>query len=481
MNSNNIILTTDSYKLTHHKMYPEGTKNIYSYFECRNGAKFNDILFFGLQYIIKRYVKSKVTLENIDEAEALAKEHFGTTEHFNRKGWEYINRSYDGILPLSIYAVPEGTWVNPDVPLITVENTDPECFWLTNYMETVLSQVWYPITVATVSGNIKSIVRKFFDETVDPSGHGAIDFMLHDFGFRGASSVESAGIGGMAHLVNFKGTDTLAGMQYARKYYNASLSGLAHSVPASEHSVMTSDHHGEEHVLSRLLDNYKSGILSVVADSYDIYNFVSSFMLNYKDRILSRDGVFVVRPDSVTSLHKTPADQVVWICKELHKIFGATKNNLGYYEINPKVKVLWGDGIGIEDIVSILSALKKEGYAASNVATFGMGGGLLQKVNRDTLRCAFKCSYRGYRNESGEIIGMNVQKSPIDTTKKSKGGKFDVYFDENGKLSWRNSILSKGMLKLVYQSGMLYNEKTFEDVRQNCAATSRNASIPQLV
>jgi nicotinamide phosphoribosyltransferase len=462
---NNLILTTDSYKLTHHEMYAPGMQEIYSYFECRDGAKFDNISFFGLQYILKNYIKTKVTSADIDEAEALAKEHFGTTEHFNRKGWEYIVKTYDGILPLSIYAIPEGTWVKPSIPLITVQNTDPNCFWLTNYVETVLSQVWYPTTVATLSGNIKRMIKRYFDLTVDPSNHGGLNFMLHDFGFRGASSVETAGVGGMAHLVHFMGTDTLAAMKYAEQFYGASMSGLAFSVPASEHSVMTSDCKGEQNVLDRLLKTYKTGILSVVADSYDIYNFVKNYMAAAKNEILSRDGVFVVRPDSITPKHKTPHAQVLWICKELHKIFGATKNNLGYYEINPKVKVLWGDGIDYDGIEKILSFLESNGYAASNIATFGMGGGLLQKVNRDTLRCAFKCSNRVTKTKDG-VESVPVLKNPLDASKRSKGGKFKVT-EENGVWKCENALLSSGKLRLVYQNGMLYNNMQFNDVRDN--------------
>ena len=203
-----------------------------------------------------------------------------------------------------------------------------------------------------------------------------------------------------------------------------------------------------------------------MADSYDIYNFVSVFMEEYKDKILARDGVFVVRPDSITPLHDTPASQVLWICQELHRIFGATQNKLGYYEINPKVKVLWGDGIDIADIDNILSTLKEHKYAASNIATFGMGGGLLQKVNRDTLRCAFKCSNRVTKGGSTGLVSAPVMKNPLDTSKKSKGGKFKVT-EENGVWKCENALLSSGKLRLVYQNGILYNNMQFSDVREN--------------
>jgi nicotinamide phosphoribosyltransferase len=421
--NDNFIMATDSYKVTHHQMYTPNTTEIYSYFECRNGAKFNDICFFGLQYIITRYFTAPITQYNIDQAEAYFDTHFGK-DVFNRKGWEYILNKHNGYLPLEIRAIPEGTWVTPGTPLITVRNTDPNCAWLTNYAETILSQVWYPTTVATLSGNIKKLISGYFDETCDGGrSDPSISFMLHDFGFRGASSLETAGIGGMAHLVNFMGTDTLEALRYAYRYYMGDTVGF--SVPATEHSIMTSDENGEEAVLKRLLDQYPSGILSVVADSYDIYNFVAEYMKKYKDQILARNGVFVVRPDSVTPKHPTPEDQVLWICNTLKDIFGAEKNAKGFYVINPKVKVLWGDGIDMNGIDRILTILKENEFAASNIATFGMGGGLLQKVNRDTLRCAFKCSNRTYTKDGAEV-SMPVQKNPLDKSKASKAGKFDI-------------------------------------------------------
>lgn len=460
----NPILATDSYKLTHHKMYNPSTTKIYSYFECRSGAKFSNISFFGLQYILKKYLSTPVTMSHIDEAEKLVKMHLGSAEHFNRKGWEHIVKKYNGNLPIRIYSIPEGSWVSESIPLIAVENTDPDCFWLTNYVETILSQVWYPTTVATLSGNIKNVVSKYFKETTDlGSSHPSIDFMLHDFGFRGVSSMESAGIGGMAHLVHFKGTDTIEGMRYAKNYYDAS-DNLAYSVPASEHSVMTSDENGEDSVLERLLNTYSSGILSVVADSYNIYDFVSIKMRKFKDKIIKRDGIFVVRPDSNTKLHPHPKDQMLWICQELSEIFGYTENEKGFKEIN-KVKVLWGDGIDFDDISDILENLKNNKFSASNVATFGMGGGLLQKVNRDTLRCAFKCSYREYLDSSGKTCSMNVFKNPIDSTKVSKGGIFRVGLDEKGKLMYTNGDITGGLLKLVYQNGVVYNSMLFDDIR----------------
>ena len=212
MLTNNIILLTDSYKVGHHQQYPKGTTNVYSYFESRGGL-FPETVFFGLQYFLQTYLSTPVTKEMIDEAEEFYAAHFGNKELFNRAGWDYILQKYDGKLPVRIKAVPEGTVVNTSNVLMTVESTDPQCYWLTNYLETLLSQVWYPTTVATLSREMKKLITRFLEKTGDPN---LITFKLHDFGFRGVSSVESAGLGGCAHLVNFMGTDTVAALLVAR-------------------------------------------------------------------------------------------------------------------------------------------------------------------------------------------------------------------------------------------------------------------------
>jgi len=234
----NICLTTDSYKLNHWNQYPKGTEKVYSYFECRKGSKFAETPFFGLQYIIKNHLEGVVvTRQKIENAAKVCKAHFGDEKYFNREGWEYILNNYEGKLPVVIKAVEEGTVVPINNVLMTIENTGGEkTAWLTNFLETILSQVWYPITVAALSREVKVNIKEYLDLTSDG---GLLNFGLHDFGFRGASSWESAGIGGAAHLINFLGTDTVVAMEVAMNYYNANLDGLAYSVAATEHSVMT--------------------------------------------------------------------------------------------------------------------------------------------------------------------------------------------------------------------------------------------------
>jgi nicotinamide phosphoribosyltransferase len=460
----NICLTTDSYKLNHWNQYPAGTEKVYSYFECRKGAKFAKTPFFGLQYIIKNHLEGVVvTREKIENAAKLCKAHFGDEKYFNREGWEYILNNYGGKLPVVIKSVEEGTVVPINNVLMTIENTDNKCFWLTNFLETILSQVWYSTTVAALSREVKVNIKEYFDLTSDG---GLLNFGLHDFGFRGASSWESAGIGGAAHLINFLGTDTVVAMEVAVNYYNADLNGLAFSVAATEHSVMTAlGKNGEEQVVENLLNEYPTGILSVVSDSYDIYNFVSNIVgTKFKDRILDRDGVFVVRPDSITPTHPTPEEEMVWIMENLWANIGGTINSKGYKVINPKVRVLWGDGIDIDGIKKILYAVTKAGFATENIACFGMGGGLLQKVNRDTQRCAFKCSAQ-YRDGQW----YDIQKNPKDVSKASKKGKLKLIKVDGEFETVGENDPGEDYLKVVFYDGVLFNEVDFATIRKNAA------------
>ena len=455
---NNIILQTDSYKLNHWNQYPKGTTGVYSYFESRKGATFPYTVFFGLQYILRKNLAGQVvTLKKINEAEALAKTHFGDEKKFNRAMWMHILRSHEGRLPIRIKAVPEGTLVPENNVMMTVENTDPKCASLTNAIESLLTHVWYPSTVATLSHVIKSKIRTALELSTD--NLKGLDFMLHDFGYRGVSSDESAAIGGAAHLINFKGTDTLVAIMLLAEYYNeGNADNIAFSVPATEHSIMTAlGRDGETATVRQLIVDYPQGILSVVADSYDIYYFVSNIMgVILKDEILA----------SVTGLHPTPEAEMLWIVDCLWGKFGGETNAKGFKVLNPKVRVLWGDGIDLEGVRKILSILIDNGYSAENIATFGMGGGLLQKVNRDTQRFAFKSSWQ---ERNG--IGYDVFKEPKDLSKASKKGRLKLVKDTDGKLlTVSESDKRADVMNTVFLNGRLMNNITLEEVRKNADA-----------
>jgi nicotinamide phosphoribosyltransferase len=229
MFSRSIILNADSYKYSQWNQYPPGTEIVYSYIESR-GGEWDSTVFFGVQAFLREYLSTPITQADIDVAEKIITAH---GEPFYREGWQHILDKHAGRLPVVIKAAPEGSIIPTRNVLLTIENTDPACWWLTTFLETALLRaVWYPTTVATNSYESKKIILQYLEKTGDP---GLIDFKLHDFGARGVSSLESAALGGMAHLVNFQGTDTVSALLAAREYYDADMAGV--SIPASEHSI----------------------------------------------------------------------------------------------------------------------------------------------------------------------------------------------------------------------------------------------------
>lgn len=463
MAKSNIILKTDSYKVSHWGQYPHGTQTVYSYMESR-GGKWTDTVFFGLQYYLKEYLQGQaVTQEDIAYAKERLDKHLGDGM-FNAQGWDYIVTKYGGRLPVSIKAVPEGTPVPTGNPLIVIQNTDPQCWWLTNYLETLLVQTWYPSTVATQSREMKALIRKYLSKTGDPSG---IDFKLHDFGFRGVSSCESAGLGGMAHLVNFKGTDTIEALEFASKYYGEDMA--AYSIPASEHSTITSwGRENEDIAFRNMLERYPKGLVACVSDSYNIFEAISHKWGAYplKDMIMQRDGTLVIRPDSgePVSVLVTGNEN---ICDLIWEKFGGTVNEKGYKVFDPHVRIIQGDGVNIESIDAILYAMQRKGYSADNIA-FGSGGALLQQLNRDTLAIATKCS-------AVQIDGTwrDVWKDPVTShSKQSKRGRVTTLMSEAGGFrtwlqddpvpeGWKDCMVE------IFRDGEILKEWTFSEVRNN--------------
>lgn len=456
---NNICWLTDSYKVSHFKQYPPRTQRIYSYFESRSGAQFPDVCFFGLQYFLETYLAGAVvTRQKIDTAAELFRQHFGG-DVFNRTGWEYILTQHGGRLPVVIKSVPEGMIVPESNVLMTVENTDDQAYWLTNWLETLLVQVWYPSTVATQSRAMKQVILKYLAATGDP---GLIDFKLHDFGFRGVTCPEQSALGSAAHLVNFQGTDSIPGLLLARQFYGCPMAGF--SIPAAEHSTITS--WGETHeidAMRNMLVAYPTGLVACVSDSFDIFRACSEYWGGIlKDQVLARDGVLVVRPDS-----GDPPTVVVDVVQRLGAAFGSTVNVKGYRMLHPKVRVIQGDGIDFAMLDRILSALKAAGWSADNVA-FGSGGGLLQKVNRDTQKFAFKCSSALVDGET-----RDVYKRPItDGGKKSKAGRLKLIRLPDGKLQTvrdESAPQEADLLQEVFRNGELVSRQTFHSIRDRAA------------
>jgi nicotinamide phosphoribosyltransferase len=451
---NNFLLQTDSYKVTHWPQYPKGTQTVYSYLESR-GGQFPETVFFGLRYYLKKYLQGvRVYGDNIREASEITRMHFGR-DLFNGDGWRHILRDHNGHLPLRIKAPAEGVVVPVHNVLMTIENTCPQCYWLTNYVESVLLKVWYPITVATLSREIKKTILAFLHQTGDPS---TIDFKLHDFGYRGVSSEESAAIGGAAHLVNFKGTDTFAGLMLAREFYGEAMAGF--SVPASEHSTITS--WGREHEVDayrNMLTTYPEGLVACVSDSYDIFNACENLWGGVlREEVNKRNGTLIVRPDS-----GDPATVVLKCLEILGGKFGYTTNSKGYKVLSPRVRVIQGDGVNQWSIRDILGAMAGRGWSADNLA-FGMGGKLLQGVDRDTQKFAIKCSSITINGEE-----QDVYKQPVtDSGKDSKRGRLSLV-DVEGDLrtipEYPGGTFGD-LLETVFENGEIVQDYTFRKIRE---------------
>lgn len=453
----NFILNTDSYKYSHFAQYPPETAGISAYIESRRGGEYDDTLFFGLQMFLKEYLSQPVTRAHIDEAEELVTAH-GLP--FNRTGWETLVERHGGYLPLMIEALPEGMIVPAGTPMVQVRNTDPDFFWLPTFLETsLLRAVWYPSTVATVSWHVRQMIAEALARTCDDPGP-VLPFRLHDFGARGATSQEQAGLGGVAHLVSFLGTDTVAGLVAARKYYHEPMAGF--SIPAAEHSTMTS--WGEEReaaAYENMIDQFdgEGKLVAVVSDSYDLFRAVQTIWGGQlKDKVKAMKGTLVVRPDSGDAT-RVPIDTI----EMLGEIFGFSVNSKGYKVLAPCVRVIQGDGINPRTIRVLLEAMAERGWSAENLA-FGMGAGLLQKVNRDTLRFAMKANAR--QDADGNWHG--ISKDPkTDPGKASKRYRQAVVTEDGAPVAVPLKDLADrdNLMRPVWENGELKVDWTFAEIR----------------
>lgn len=452
MIGNNVLLITDSYKVSHYRQYPKGTKQVYSYFESR-GGRWNETVFFGLQYLMKRYLEGRViTQDKIEEAEQYYAAHFNDPTLFNTLGWRQLLAEYGGHLPVCITAVPEGSVIPTSNVLFSIYNTADSYPWLTNWLETLLVQLWYPCTVATQSREMRKVVKNALHRTGDVS---LLDFKVHDFGYRGSTSVESAGIGGAAHLLSFAGTDTIAALEVARQYYQEPMAGF--SIPAAEHSTITSwGRENEVLAFQNMLEQFPTGLVAVVSDSYDIYSACKELWgQQLKNQVLARDGVLVVRPDS-----GDPRQVVPELLEILGQAFGYTVNAKGFRVLNDKVRMIQGDGIDLDMLGSVLQELESHAWSADNLA-FGSGGGLLQKMNRDTQKFAMKCSAIRIND-----TWHDVSKSPVgDPTKRSKAGRLALVKYPDGFRTINKDQATDDVMRTVFMNGQILQTDTFAEIR----------------
>jgi nicotinamide phosphoribosyltransferase len=448
----NLIMDTDSYKASHWLQYPPQTTAMYSYLESR-GGRYPATVFFGLQYILKEYLSQPIELWMIEEAETFFAAH-GLP--FNSAGWRYIATELGGRLPIRIKAVPEGTVVPVKQIMLSIESTDPQTFWVVSWLETLLLRVWYPITVATHSYYLKQIIWKALQATADDPA-AEIAFKLHDFGSRGVSSSESAAIGGMSHLVNFTGSDTVVGIRYANHYYRHPMA--AYSIPAAEHSTITAwQRDGELAAYQNMLDKFAQpgAILAVVSDSYDLWQAIDHLWGDQlKRQVIDSGATIVIRPDS-----GDPVTVVSQVLQRLDQHFGSTTNSKGYKVLN-HVRVIQGDGINADSLNAILQASQELGFSTSNL-TFGMGGALLQQVDRDTQKFAIKCS-------EVSIAGQDIPiyKDPVtDPGKRSKQGRLALIKTVDGYRTVSATAEIADLLVPVYENGQILQEDTLAAIRE---------------
>lgn len=445
----NLLLMTDSYKAGHSRAYPSDMTHLYSYVESR-GGRFPATVFFGLQYYLDKYLTWGITEEDVDEAEAFWSQHFGR-DYFEVDKWRKMIRKHGGNLPIRIKAVPEGSLIPTGNVLMTIENTDEEFPFVVTFFETLLLKLWYPTTVATQSYYIRQAVREQFERS--GSDLAALDFAVHDFGYRGVSSEETAMLGGAAHLLNFKGTDTVAGIRLLQDFYNGGMSGF--SIPATEHSVICAFGRGnEDEAFQHFLDEFPSGVIACVSDTYDIYNAVENLWgEQFRGQIMARDGRLVIRPDSGNPLVVVPQ-----LLHMLGEQFGYTRNAKDYKLLDPHVRIIQGDGMDIDSIDALYRSIVDLGWAAENLVV-GSGGGLLQTVNRDTCKFALKVSEARFKLGDG-YLAAPISKSPVtDPSKRSKEGRFKLVRTVHG---WK-TVSTVGLERIVYEASEDALQTVFED------------------
>ncbi len=464
--SDNIMFLTDSYKVAQYPLYPPKTSLIQTYLEARCGGEYKEVMFFGLQYIMLRYMAGRVvTQKKIDRAAELYALHFRNDRVFNRRGSEHILHRHDGRLPLRIRAVPEGMIIPEGNVLINARNTCPDCYWLTNYLEDLYVHTWYGSTV----GNISREMKKMLWNALVRSGTATLEKvkqMLHDFAVRGCSSFEQAAIGGTAHLVNFFGTDNVPALLLARQYYGAPMAGF--SIPASEHSCVGTWGQGFENEVEyceNYLRQYPDMMIASVSDNWNVVRCIGKIWgQRLRDKVINRNGILVFRPDSGDPREVLP---------ELYKIianrFGSSLNSKGYNLLFKKTELMQGDHVKRTTLQGMLDAIMDAGWSIDS-QHFGSGGGLLMDCNRDTQRFAAKCSYT---ERNG--VGHDVFKKPVtDPTKNSKRGQQKLVL-KNGKIvTVREEKPGVDILQDVFLNGDVLVKHKMDEIIDR-------AELPELV
>ena len=451
-NPENIILKTDSYKLTQYNMgfdeefdpdtqQKETLIGMFASVEPRKGARDSHVIVAGVNALANQLATIRVSMEDLKDAIVFAAAHFSTPSHdgryhFNPLPWLKVVLEYGGCLPIKFCALPEGTIVPVAVPLCTIENTDPDCAQIVSHLEPLIMQaIWYPTTVATNAlGYSKAIKSALCKTATDDVVNGWLPFALQDFALRGVTGMDAARIGCGAVLYVTMGSDTVPAVCHVMDTMGDGKM-LGYSVAAIEHNqAMMQGRKGEFKQVERVLKAYPSGIVSYVADTFDLRNFVEQVSSSKLRKLLmERDGTFVIRPDSAMpnedGTEMSPAETISAIFAILDKNLKDvnTVNSKGFKVLNSHYKVIYGDGLNIPKITSILERMIADGWCASNIV-FGVGGNLAQRIDRDTERFAMKASEETFLIEdsagNSRIEVRNVCKETPG--KQSKKGRFHI-------------------------------------------------------
>jgi nicotinamide phosphoribosyltransferase len=497
MYAQNPLMAIDFYKTDHRRQYPEGTTKVYSNWTPRSGKHSNvpdntHVVVFGLQAFMMAYLQDQWNKGFFQMPKAHVCNHYKNRMDKSlgkdAVSIDHIEALHDlGYLPIQIKALPEGTRVPYGVPMFTIENTHPDFFWLTNYLETVLSTcLWKPCTSATTAFAYKKRFLEHCRKTGSP-----LDFVQwqgHDFSSRGMGGVDDGMASGAGHLLSFTGTDAVNAIDYLENYYGAVNDFVGGSIPATEHSVMCMGGDATEfETVDRLITEiYPSGNISIVADTWDFWKLMTDFLPRLKDKIMARDGRVVIRPDS--------GDPVKIVCGDplageshvargayqcLWDTFGGTVNEKGYKILDQHIGLIYGDAITLVRQDEMLTRLTKKGFAASNLV-LGIGSYTYVYCSRDTHGFAMKATYGEVTDPvTGEVIKHDIYKDPKtdDGLKKSARGKLAVVYDEGGELFLCQGedadfavFHGEDLLRTVFANGHLYNPTTLSEIRERLDA-----------
>lgn len=495
----NPTMNIDSYKLSHQKMYPEGTEYVYSNFTPR-GSRIDGVdkvVFFGLQAWIDEFenlYREEFFNKDIDVICAEFEQNCMELLGLNNVGsdhWRALHKL--GYLPLEFKAMPEGSEVPLKVPVFTVENTNPDFFWLVNYIESWVSVgVWIPTTSATKAKHFRSILEPWAIKTTGSTA--GVEFQGHDFSFRGMGSIEESAAAGAGHLTSFVGSDTIQAKAWIKEHYDEASEPIMLTLPASEHSVMCAGGAGpddEDATYERMLDIYPNGLLALVSDTWDLWRVLTETLPKLKDKIMARDGKLVIRPDSgdpvdilcgihtpFTGLTLDPAEKGV--VELLWDEFGGTVNAQGYKVLDSHVGAVYGDSITPERAEAICERLEAKGFASTNVV-FGLGSFHYRYVTRDTFGFAMKAT-------SVTVNGVEqaIFKDPITDSgeKRSARGRmivveeYDEEHDIAGELKMIDGLTREEQveysdydyLQTVWRDGYWLYRQDFDQIRARVAA-----------